>query len=242
MREVAYHQIRDAGEKLLALGINTTHSGNVSIRGEQEIYITRTGSRLDRLAESDIVSVPLNEETQGIASVEIPIHRMIYRNTPAKAILHAHPPHTIVFSILEDAIYPVDNEAFLFLGEIPVLAPKEVSGSPETGRLLADTFNRGTKIAVIRSHGSFAIGENLEEALHWTSTLERACQMAYLLRTMSEFRYRDIVRQRQAEIRKKSQAEKMAKGRGDEGRIGGSRQGKRGRGNAMPRGPSADTG
>ncbi|OGH61495.1 MAG: hypothetical protein A3I06_02545 [Candidatus Lindowbacteria bacterium RIFCSPLOWO2_02_FULL_62_12] len=92
MRETAYRQIRDAGEKLLALGINTTHSGNVSVRSETEIFITRTGSRLDRLAESDVISVGLNEEGKGIASVELPMHRAIYQNTPAKAILHAHPP------------------------------------------------------------------------------------------------------------------------------------------------------
>ncbi len=206
MREEAWRQIRDAGEKLLALGINTTHSGNVSIRSDSEIFITRTGSRLDRLAESDIVAVPVGEETQGIASVELPMHRMIYRNTQAKAILHAHPPHTIVFSLLENALYPIDNEAFLFLGEVTVLQPKEVSGSPETGMLLAETFNRGSRIAVIRSHGSFAIGENLEEALHLTSTLERSCQMAHLLRTHSEFRYREIVRARASEIRKKRAA------------------------------------
>lgn len=206
MRQVAYRQIADAGEKLLELGINTTHSGNVSIRGDAEIFITRTGSRLDRLAESDIVSVPLNEEGQGIASVEVPIHRAIYQNTKAKAILHAHPPHTIVFSILEDAIYPVDNEGFLFLGEIPVLKPREVSASAETGKLLAETFNAGPRIAVIRGHGSFAAGENLEEALHWTSTLERACQMGYILRSISEFRYKQLVRARAEEIRKKARA------------------------------------
>ncbi len=206
MREIAYRQISDAGGKLLELGINTTHSGNVSIRGENDIFITRTGSRLDRLSESDIVSVPLNEEGQGIASVEIPMHRAIYQNTKTKAILHAHPPHTIVFSLLEDAIYPVDNEAFLFLGEIPVLTPKVVSGSTETGILLADTFNKGSHIAVVRGHGSFAVGENLEEALHWTSTLERSCQMGHLLRTISEFRYKEIVRARKDEIRRKERS------------------------------------
>lgn len=206
MREIAFRQISDAGMKLLQLGINTTHSGNISIRGENEVYITRTGSRLDRLSESDIVCVPLNEETQGIASVELPMHRAIYRSTPYKAILHAHPPHTIVFSLIEDAIYPVDNEAFLFLGEIPVLKPKEVSGSVETGNLLAETFNRGTHITVVRGHGSFAVGENLEEALHWTSTLERSCQMGHLLRSVSEFRYREITRSRRDEIRRKQRA------------------------------------
>lgn len=208
MREAAFRQISDAGEKLLALGINTTHSGNVSIRGENEIYITRTGSRLDRLSESDIIPVPLNEETQGIASVELPMHRAIYQGTSYKAILHAHPPHTIVFSLLEDSILPVDNEGFYFLGEIPVLKPKEVSGSVETGKLLAETFRDGPHVAIVRGHGSFAVGENLEEALHWTSTLERACQMGYILRTVSEFRYKEIIRSRKEEIRKKKQQTK----------------------------------
>lgn len=204
MQESVYRQFADAGAKLLALGINTTHSGNISIRGESTVYITRTGSRLDRLSESDIVSVPVNEANQGIASMELPMHLAIYQMTQAKAILHAHPPYTIVLSLIEDAIYPVDNEAFMYLGEVAVLNPEQVSGSPETGRLIGSHFVAGSKIIVLRSHGSFAIGENLEEALHWTSTLERSCQMGYLLRTISEYKYQELMRNRRMQMRKKN--------------------------------------
>lgn len=202
MRQEAFRQIQYVGAKLLDMGINTSHSGNISIRDIDAIYISRTGSSLDRITESDIISVPLDEDVRGIASVELPVHRAIYKHSEAKAVLHAHPPLAIAFSLLEPAIYSADNEGFLFLGEVPVVAVKDVVGQETTGQILADHFNAGCHIAVVKGHGSFAVGQNLEECLHWTTTLERSCQIGKTIRDVSEFRYKEIVRERRAQFRR----------------------------------------
>jgi L-fuculose-phosphate aldolase len=39
---------------------------------------------------------------------------------------------------------------------------------------------------MLRGHGSFAIGQTLDEAFFWTSTLEEACQIALYTKLIDE--------------------------------------------------------
>ena len=41
------------------------------------------------------------------------------------------------------------------------------------------------KAAMVRGHGSFAVGQMLEEAFQWTSSLEPACKTPHLSRLLS---------------------------------------------------------
>jgi L-fuculose-phosphate aldolase len=42
------------------------------------------------------------------------------------------------------------------------------------------------KIVMLRGHGSFAIGQTLDEAFHWSSTLEESCQIAVATKIIGE--------------------------------------------------------
>ena len=42
------------------------------------------------------------------------------------------------------------------------------------------------KIVMLRGHGSFAIGQTLDEAFHWSSTLEESCQIALYAKLLNE--------------------------------------------------------
>jgi L-fuculose-phosphate aldolase len=42
------------------------------------------------------------------------------------------------------------------------------------------------KIVMLRGHGSFAIGQTLDEAFHWSSTLEESCQIALWAKLIDE--------------------------------------------------------
>ena len=52
----------------------------------------------------------------------------------------------------------------------------------EVAQKLPEILN-SSKIAVVKGHGSFAVGETLEEAFHWTSALEHSCKIIYLKNT-----------------------------------------------------------
>jgi len=40
------------------------------------------------------------------------------------------------------------------------------------------------KVILVRGHGSFAVGQLLEEAYYYTTTLEESCHLLYLLKTL----------------------------------------------------------
>lgn len=173
------------GRDLFLAGLNSSHSGNLSVRCGDRIVITRKGSMLGHLEEQDLIETGLekNDGKITLASTEIGVHRSIYRGTSALSIVHAHPIHAIALSLLEDQISPVDAEGAHFLNKIPVLAAINPIGSKELEEKLPPLL-RECKIALVRGHGSFAVGQSLEEAYQWTSSLENACRIIYLTRTL----------------------------------------------------------
>ncbi|MHB8781791.1 MAG: aldolase, partial [Candidatus Geothermincolia bacterium] len=162
-------------------GVNSSHSGNMSVREGDRIHITRRGSMLGCLTQRDIVDTSLEGDDSHItlASTEIKIHRAIYQNTSALAIVHAHPPTAIALSLRRDAITPVDAEGIYYFKSIPVLRAQDTIGSSEVAAgLWRDLANY--KAVMVAGHGSFAVGQMLEEAYQWTSSLEASCRMLLL--------------------------------------------------------------
>lgn len=51
---------------------------------------------------------------------------------------------------------------------------------------MLEQFSRfGREPAVVRGHGSFAVGQMLEEAFQWTSSPEASCKTLYPRRLLS---------------------------------------------------------
>lgn len=173
------------GRDLFLAGLNNSHSGNMSVRCGDRIIITRRGSMLGHLEARDLIETSLcaNDENTPLASTEIEVHRAIYKSTSALAVVHAHPAHAIALSLLEDEILPVDSEGIYLLRSIPVLSAEQTIASREVEKKLPGLLKEH-KIAIVRGHGSFAAGQNLEEAFKWTTSLENACRVIYLARTL----------------------------------------------------------
>ncbi len=171
------------GRDLYRLGLITSHAGNLSLRFGDRIWITRTGSMLGRLEPDDLVETALSpsEPPHPKASMELPVHRAIYRATLAQAILHAHPPSAVALSLIDEVIVPADSEGRYILGAIPVLAPANVVASLEVAELASSSL-QAHRAVVVRGHGSFAIGGSLEEALGITTTLEASAKILLLAR------------------------------------------------------------
>ncbi|AQX75310.1 fuculose phosphate aldolase [Dehalococcoides mccartyi] len=181
------HWFIQAGKLLFGRGLVSSHSGNLSQRWKDKLYITRTGSSLPLFSEIDLILTGLdhNDQFTPLASSELPVHRAIYRRTSAKAIVHAHPPYAAALSLLEGEIIPDCGEGLYCLGTIPVIGfgervhpgslAEEVATALETHRVI-----------VVAGHGSFATGENIEEALKYTFALEEMCQVTYLARILKK--------------------------------------------------------
>lgn len=180
-----YNEFRDIGRDLFLQGLNSSHSGNMSIRLGDRLVITRRGSMLGRLKESDLIETGLdkNDSRITLASTEIGVHRSIYKNTSALSIVHAHPVYATALSLVEDEIIPIDSEGQYMLHKIPVLSFEHTVGSDEVARVLPE-YLKEYKVVMIRGHGSFATGQLIEEAYQWTSSLENICKIIFLTRSL----------------------------------------------------------
>ena len=170
-----YEQFRDVGRDIYVGQLTSSHGGNMSVRVGDKIFVKRRGAQLGRLKPIDFVETSLYKKDSGVmrASTELIVHREIYLQTSALAVVHSHPRTAIVLSMSRDAIVPIDNEGSYILHKVPVLAAKQASGSQEMADLVAGALKE-YKIMMVRGHGSFARGETIEEAYCWTSALEEA--------------------------------------------------------------------
>ncbi len=180
-------QFQEIGRDLYDADMVSSHGGNISIRLGDHLIIKRRGAMLGRLKPHDLIETRLDKNDSGVAlaSSELLVHRIIYLKTPALAIVHCHPRTAIAYSLSRDEIVPIDNEASYLLKKVPVIWEEFASGSPEMANNLAHTLAQ-YKIVMLRGHGSFAIGQTLDEAFHWSSTLEESCEIALKAKLINE--------------------------------------------------------
>jgi L-fuculose-phosphate aldolase len=182
-----YEEFRDIGRDIFVAGLTSSHGGNLSVRVGDRIIIKRRGAQFGRLKIGDFVETKLYGKDSGItrASTELIVHRAIYQNTSALAVIHAHPRTAITLSLSRDEIIPIDNEGSYLLRKIPVVSVEMASGSVEMANAVSEAL-QGYKIIMQRGHGCFSIGQTLEEAYHWVSTLEEVSDIILEQKLMGE--------------------------------------------------------
>jgi L-fuculose-phosphate aldolase len=178
-------QFQSVGRDLFTRGLVSSNNGNLSIRLGDRIIITRRGTRLGCLQENDLIETGINKNDRAtpLASIELPVHRAIYQQTSASAIVHAHPPHAVALSLTETEIVPSDAEGLAAVGQVPVLGWNTEVRPGGLADIIAQALTQHP-VVMIHGHGSFAIGQLLEEAYNYTATLEEGCRVICLLRSL----------------------------------------------------------
>jgi len=178
-------QFQAVGQALFTQGLVSPQGGNLSVKLGENLLITHRGSALGFIEEWDLVETGISKNSRAtpLASTELEVHRCIYQNTSASAIVHAHPPYAVALSFAENEIIPCDLEGRALLGKVPVLSTgtaDKLSGlAEEIAGLLKDH-----RVVVVRGHGSFAASQLLEEAYYYTAVLEQSCRLLYLLKAL----------------------------------------------------------
>ena len=178
-------QFQNVGRDLFTRGLVSSHTGNLSIRLRSRLTITRRGCMLGSLEEHDLIETGINKNDRStpLASTELAVHRAIYKATPALAIIHAHPPHAIALSLTVTEIVPNFAEGLALVGRVPVLGwdmKVEPGGlAEEIAQVLSEH-----RVVMVRGHGSFAVGQLLEDAINCTTALEESSQVICLLKSM----------------------------------------------------------
>ena len=163
-------------DKIYRSGLTTTSGGNVSIMDEQgDIWVTPSAIDKGSLRASDIVVIRRDGSIEGRhkPSSEYPFHKAIYDKRPGiKAIIHAHPPALVSFSIVRQI--PCTNvipQAKYICGEIGYAA-YELPGSEELGEVIATEFVKGFNAVIMENHGTVVGGTDLLDAFQRFETLE----------------------------------------------------------------------
>jgi len=178
-------QFQAVGHDLFTMGLVSSHSGNLSIRLGERVIITRRGCRLGCLEEQDLIETGIskNDRSTPLASEELAVHRAIYQETTAQAVVHAHPPHAIALSLTETEIVPNCVEGLSTVGQVPVIGWDVEVRPGGLAHTIAEVLKQH-RIVMVRGHGSFATGQLLEEAHNYTTALEESCQVLCLLRSI----------------------------------------------------------
>ncbi|MFC1919360.1 aldolase [Chloroflexota bacterium] len=186
MEQSVLAQFQTVGSDLFHRGLLSSHSGNLSIRKGERVLITRHGCMLGHLYEDDVVEVELTADSEGdiLASIDLVVHRAIYRLTSAQAIVHAHPTHAIALSLTNEEILPVDVEGEVLLKKVPVVGGEKSVGPGEGAEVIARALQEYYAV-LARGHGCFTVGKSLEEACHFAITVEESSRILYLLKALS---------------------------------------------------------
>lgn len=173
--------------------------GNISVKNillsnSNSYLVTRSGVMKGFLQGDDILEVDesgavISPNTVGRPSSEISMHLQIYKNQPlAKAVIHAHPPSCIAFTVAfpDQTSFPMDyiSELRLALGEVPVV-PYQRPGTDDMGKALIPFLNH-CKVLMLARHGLVSWGESLEEAYRGIERMEHACDIYMRARAFGE--------------------------------------------------------
>ena len=173
--EVVAAEMSEVSEKLVVTGMVHLLGGNFSVREGENMAITGHRSPKRDLTGKDLFAADVHsdEPVEG-ASATLGMHRSIFRNTDAAAIIHAHPYYATLLSYYTDVICPIDENNIYYLGERVFCIQSE--GYMKWALLadqMAELLTR-SPAAVLKWHGSFAIGDSLAEAFNHTQALEQA--------------------------------------------------------------------
>ena len=144
-------------QRIYDRGLTTTSGGNLSIMDDDgNIWITPASVDKGSLTRNDIVCVKPDGTIEGIhkPSSEFPFHASVYKMRPdLKAVLHAHPPALVAFSIARKLpsldLIPTVRKTCPEMA----IATYAVPGSDELGRNIGAEFAKGVDIVLLENHG-----------------------------------------------------------------------------------------
>ena len=163
--------------------------GNLSVRLPNGlIAMTPSGVPKAKVALKDLAHLQLDGTIlEGRPSSEQAMHLAIYRAVPqAKAIVHAHPPTAIAWSLARPELneLPSDGlpEVILAAGRIPIV-PMAMPGTKAMGTNLLP-FLPEHRLMILARHGGLCWGEQMDEAAGGMERLEQVATILWKAATL----------------------------------------------------------
>ena len=191
---VAPHLVADfarMGRQLNRANLVKGSMGSMSMLHPDEpglMISTRHSTSLARLDERGIVGGRLGGEPPRGAIADWKVHEVLLASVsvvtggPAAAI-HMHGPYTTAASCEKDLIIvqPIDVIGKEQIGKVVIVDPDGMD--TDFLRQVAEALNQGgLRCVVVRGHGAYAVGANLDQAMANAAMLEHSMQILLLAR------------------------------------------------------------
>ncbi|GLH72139.1 aldolase [Geothrix limicola] len=184
MSDALLYDLLDACRRLHAGGLLAASDGNLSVRLPNGlIAMTPSGVPKAKVQLEDLAHLELDGTIiSGRPSSERAMHLAIYQTVPeAKAIVHAHPPTAIAWSLARPELeeLPSDGlpEVILAAGRIPIV-PMAIPGTEAMGTNLLP-FLPAHRLLILARHGGLCWGEHMNEAAGGMERLEQVADILW---------------------------------------------------------------
>ena len=177
-------------QRIYDKGMTTTSGGNLSIMDEDgNIWITPAGVDKGTLNRNDIVCVKEDGTVVGMhkPSSELPFHAAVYKMRPdLKAVLHAHPPALVSFSIARKCPTLDLMPSVRKMCPHVKIAAYAVPGSNELGDNIGKCFREGCDIVLLENHGVCIGAPDMFTAFKRFETLDYAANLEILAKKIGK--------------------------------------------------------
>lgn len=181
------------GRQLSREGLVKGTMGAISMLHPDEpglMISTRHSTMLARLDERGIVGGPLGGNPPRGAIGEWKVHEVLLASVAAlatggpAACIHMQGPYTTAASCEKDLILvqPIDVLGKEHIGKVVIVDPDD-DAQDEFLRQVAEALQQGgMRCVVVRGHGAYAVGANLDQAMANAAMLEHSMQVLLLAR------------------------------------------------------------
>ena len=184
-------QLAHVGYDVVQAGLVCGSGGNLSARipDEDAIWVTASGSWLDRLSRTTFAAVRISDGEPATAGTtpppriqptsELALHLALYRARPdVNAVVHLHPQTALLLDALGEHIRIVTTDHAFYLRRVSTV-PFRLPGSTELAALTAAMAADGTDCLVLSQHGCVVLGDSVELAHKRARNLEEAASLTY---------------------------------------------------------------
>lgn len=182
--EAARHQVAEVARKMAAVDLVSGTSGNVSARLPNSMMaITPMGGRCEEASSEEIVVVDgeLNTVEGDLApSSESLLHAAVYGARPdVGGVVHTHAVYSSAVAVAGLEIPPIVDEMVVALGGSVRVSEYAPPASEDVAEQVLSALG-SRDAALIRNHGSIAVGESPVAALETAMLVERAAKVFVL--------------------------------------------------------------
>lgn len=157
-------------------GYNDSHSGNISIRDGDTIWVTPTGACADTLGEEDLIACDIHRGPGAGASLDANLHIQCYRENPdIAAVIHSHGPYSVGLTMDLSDYTPTDFEGQYYFQTVPILQI-DYDSYVDMAPAKVATALQNSKLVIVAGHGVYAAAENLNLAYKWTCSFEQSAK------------------------------------------------------------------